>query len=51
MEDIISYQVWIDKYKQRIAVIMQKAVNKREDRLMRNLKNKANKGFECLKRE
>lgn len=51
MEDVIAYQQWIDKIKERIAVIMQKAVNKREDRRMRNLKNKANGGFVCYKRE
>ncbi len=51
MEDIISYQSWIDKFKERIAVAIQKATNKREDRRMRNLKNKANGGFVCYKRE
>ena len=45
MEDIISYSAWINKFKERIAVAIQKAVNKREDRRMRNLKNKANGGF------
>ena len=45
MEDALAYTAWIDKLKERIAVAKQKAVNKREDRRMRNLKNKANGGF------
>ena len=51
MEDVIAYSAWIDKFKERIAIVIQKAVNKREDRQMRNLKNKANGGFVCYKRE
>ncbi len=51
MEDLISYQSWIDKLKERIAIALQKAATKREDRRMRNLKNKANGGFTCYKRE
>ena len=49
MEDIITYQAWINKYKERHAVSIQRAVNKREDRRLRNLTNKANGGFQCLK--
>ncbi len=51
MEDAIAYQAWIDKYKERHAVAIQRAVNKREDRRLRNLTNKANGGFQCLKQE
>ena len=51
MEDIIVYQIWIDKLKQRIAVAIQKAANKREDRKLRNLTNKAQGGFNVLNRD
>jgi len=51
LEDAIAYQAWIDKYKERHAVAIQRAVNKREDRRLRNLTNKASGGFQCLKRE
>lgn len=51
MEDIIAYQSWIDKYNARILLAKARAASKRTDRAMRNLKNKANGGFTCLKQE
>ena len=41
MEDIIAYQVWIDRIKRLIT----NAESKREERKYRNLKNKANGGL------
>jgi hypothetical protein len=46
MEDTLAYQAWIDKFNEWNAVCKQKAINKREDRRMRNLTNKANGGFQ-----
>ena len=44
MEEIAAYQSWIDRIKRLIA----NAESRREERRYRNLKNKANGGFNVL---
>lgn len=46
MEEINLYDKWLE----RIRVSIQKAINKREDRRLRNLKQKANGGHNVLTR-
>jgi hypothetical protein len=47
MEEIALYDAWIA----RIQLVIARALAKREERRYRNLKNKANGGFHCIKRE
>jgi hypothetical protein len=47
MEEVAAYQKCID----RIRMALTLADGKRQDRKWRNLKNKANGGFPCLRRE